>query len=137
LSKGKMHTLDEEWQDKDECHLSLEMLIAVQAGIQLIVIPPDNLEAELYPAPYAAEEIPDLGLIGSDKLGSFALLPRAVAPLIPCLGYVAVSYLYRGNDVARINRLDSLAKESGLSIMATNEVHYLGAVIRPLQDIMT
>src|SRR5690554_1516090 len=137
LSKGKMHTLDEEWQDKDECHLSLEMLITEQAGIQLIVIPPDNLEAELYPAPYAAEEIPHLKLVGSDKLVSFTVLLRAIAPLIPSLGYVAVSYLYRGNDVARINRLDSLAKESGLSIMATNDVHYHGAEIRPLQDIMT
>lgn len=132
LSKGKMQTLDKEWQGKGECHLSLEMIIAEQAGIQLIVIPPDNLEKELYPAPYREEEIPHLKLVGGDKLVSFADLLPTIAKRIPSLDYVAVSYLYRGNDVARINELDRLAKKSGLSIMATNDVHYHEAKIRPL-----
>ena len=38
---------------------------------------------------------------------------------------------------ARINRLDDLAKAQGLSVLATNDVHYHAPEQRPLQDVMT
>ena len=56
---------------------------------------------------------------------------------MPTLRHIAASYLYRGDDRARINRLDGLAKQHGLSILATNDVHYHAPDRRPLQDVMT
>ncbi len=56
---------------------------------------------------------------------------------MPTLRHIAASYLYRGDDRARINRLDRLARRHGLSILATNDVHYHAPDRRPLQDVMT
>ena len=64
------------------------------------------------------------------------LLPHLVKQL-PTLRHLAVSYLYRGDDIARIERLDALAKANGLSLLATNDVHYHLPQRRPLQDVMT
>ena len=48
-----------------------------------------------------------------------------------------MSYLYRGDDRARINSLDRLAQSHGLRILATNDVHYHVPERRPLQDVLT
>ena len=113
LSKGKMQTLDGAWQDKGETQIDLAMLGAHADDIQLILIPPDKLGDTFEVA------LPDL------------------AARLPTLRHIAAAYLYRGDDVARINRLDALAREYGLSILATNDVHYHARERRPLQDIMT
>ena len=42
-----------------------------------------------------------------------------------------------GDDIARIERLDALARAHGLSLLATNEVLYAAPDRRPLQDVMT
>lgn len=63
-------------------------------------------------------------------------LPELVRCL-PGLRHIAVSLLYRGDDRARINRLDRLARAHGLGILATNDVHYHAPDRRPLQDVMT
>ncbi|MEE4200119.1 error-prone DNA polymerase [Erythrobacter sp.] len=55
----------------------------------------------------------------------------------PTLNHLAASYLYRGDDIARIDRLDALAQEHGLTLLATNDVHYHAPERRPLQDVMT
>ena len=47
-----------------------------------------------------------------------AALP-ALAARLPGLGHVAASYLYRGDDVARINRLERAARASGLILAKT------------------
>ncbi|HET8750693.1 MAG TPA: error-prone DNA polymerase, partial [Sphingomicrobium sp.] len=47
------------------------------------------------------------------------------------------SWLYRGADAARIERLDRLARAHGCTILATNDVHYHAPDRRPLQDIVT
>jgi len=112
LSKGKMHGVDGEWQAKGVCDITLEDLARHSKGVQLIAVPPDELSA------FAA---------------GFKRLKRA----LPTLRHIAASYLYRGDDVARINRLDDLAKSYGLSILATNDVHYHAPERRPLQDVMT
>ncbi|MEL7259695.1 MAG: error-prone DNA polymerase, partial [Pseudomonadota bacterium] len=62
--------------------------------------------------------------------------PRLIKTL-PTLKYIAASYLYQGDDRARINRLDTFAKAHGLSILATNDVRYHAPDRRPLQDVMT
>lgn len=112
LSKGKMQDVDGAWQDKGACHITLNDLARHSEGVQLIVLP-------------------------GERLDHFeAGLPRLLHSL-PSLKHIAVSYLYRGNDRARINHLDHLAKENGLSILATNNVHYHIPDRRPLQDVMT
>lgn len=112
LSKGKTATQDGEWQEKGACHLSLEDLATHADGIQLIAI------------------------AGEDLAWFEAHLPRLTAAL-PTLRHIAASYLYRGDDRARINRLDRMAKAHGLSILATNDVHYHAPDRRPLQDVLT
>jgi error-prone DNA polymerase len=112
LSKGKMHNVDGEWQAKGQCDITLKDLATHAEGVQLIALPPDDLDV-------------------------FAKgLPRLVKAL-PSLRHIAAAYLYRGDDRARINRLDVLARAHGLGILATNDVHYHEASRRPLQDVMT
>jgi error-prone DNA polymerase len=63
-------------------------------------------------------------------------LPR-LREALPELSHVAASWLYRGDDNARIERLDQLARTNGCAILATNDVHYHAPDRRPLQDVMT
>ncbi|MCP5396923.1 MAG: error-prone DNA polymerase [Sphingomonadaceae bacterium] len=64
------------------------------------------------------------------------LLPHLTRQL-PTLRHIAASYLYRGDDIARIERLDALARSNGVRLLATNDVHYHAPERRPLQDVMT
>ena len=58
-------------------------------------------------------------------------LPR-LRDVLTSLHHVAASWLYCGNDTARIERLDRLARKHGCTILATNDVHYHAADRRPL-----
>jgi len=64
------------------------------------------------------------------------ILPH-LTRLLPTLRHLAASYLYTGDDLARIARLDELAKANGLTILATNLPLYHAAQRRPLHDVMT
>ena len=112
LSKGKMADVDGGWQEKGTTHLTLDMVADHAEGLELIVMPPERLDV------------------------FEAALPRLVRAL-PGLRYVGAAYLYRGDDVARINRLDRIARAHRLRIIATNDVLYHAASRRPLQDVMT
>lgn len=112
LSKGKMRRPDDSWQDKGICEITLDDLAGHAEGTELIALP------------------------GTD-LALFEAGLRRLTRALPSLRHIAASYLYRGDDRARINRLDKLAKRHGLSILATNDVHYHAAHRRPLQDVMT
>jgi len=168
ISAGRMHTLDGEWQDKGACDISLTMLAAHGEGVQLILLPPDDL-TQIFdlsrhsreggnPDEGCGKEQGQLGpclrrgdeerLKGSEKpylrlvptpppVGDLeAVLPH-LAVQLPTLRHIAASYLYRGDDVARINRLDMLARANGLALLATNDVHYATPDKRPLQDVMS
>ena len=65
-----------------------------------------------------------------------AELPR-LRDALTSLRHVAASWLYRGNDAARIERLDRFARAHGCTILATNDVHYHAPDRRPLQDVVT
>ncbi|MBH5322503.1 error-prone DNA polymerase [Aurantiacibacter sediminis] len=165
ISAGRMSTLDGEWQEKGACEISLMMLAEHSEDVQLILIPPDDLGAEfsisvasnVIPLPLAGgarggrersehgkEPIPEHE--GSNDARLFApqnitapfpdILPHLVRTL-PTMRHIAASFLYRGNDIARIDRLDMLARANGLRLLATNDVHYHAAERRPLQDVMT
>ena len=108
ISKGRMRDLDGGWQKKGVCDLSLDDLAGHAQGLRLIWLPGDDL----------------------------SVLP-GLAGRLPGLSHVAASWLYRGDDRARINRLDRAARAAGLAIVAVNDVHYHAAERRPLQDVMT
>jgi error-prone DNA polymerase len=206
ISLGRMQTLEGEWQDKGACEISLAMLADHSEGLQLILIPPHDLDAEFtiaadsnvvaFASREAAKTQRDLGRSqrhrdteekslrrsrvpfsnagnaekaenrlppdggtkaslrlcasaseNSSSLRAFAasreeklsfpdVLPHLAARL-PVMRHIAASYLYRGDDIARIEALDAMARDSGLSILATNDVLYHAPERRPLQDVMT
>jgi len=98
--------------DKGECELSLSDVTVHQNGISFIAWPGDDL------AVFEEE------------------LPRLCAAL-KSLRNVAASWLYRGDDAARIELLDRIARANGCTILATNDVHYHAPDRRPLQDVVT
>ena len=97
---------------KGECELSLADVAERQEGIAFIAWPEDDL------ATFEKE------------------LPR-LREALPSLRHVAASWLYRGDDSARIERLNRIAKAHGCTILATNDVHYHAPDRRPLQDVVT
>jgi error-prone DNA polymerase len=112
LSRAKMRDANGKWQAKGATDLTLERLAAHAEGLRLVALP------------------------GGDAQAFAARLPR-LRDRLPGLGHIAASHLYRGDDRARIARLDGLARAHGLSILATNDVLYHAPDRRPLQDVMT
>jgi error-prone DNA polymerase len=98
--------------EKGECDLSLADVAEHADGIAFIAWPNDDLDAFEAQAPRLRDAIPSLR-------------------------HVAASWLYRGDDAARIERLDRLARKHGCTILATNDVHYHAPERRPLQDVIT
>ena len=184
ISAGRMQTLAGEWQDKGVCEISLEMLAEHSEGVQLILIPPEDVEAEItirvpsnvvpfpgsrrgkenaerpsvpkalsqsitFPADEPLEEESGFAVGASSlrpsaplretiqRTASFAGILPDLTTQFPALRHLAASYLYRGDDIARIDQLDALAREHGLTLLATNDVHYHAPERRPLQDVMT
>ncbi len=162
ISQGRMQTLSGEWQDKGVCEIDLTMLSAHSEDVQLILLPPDDLDAQFtiavpsnvipfrhpgldpgsrFSSDIDAEEAgPRLGGRGDDrvelKVPFSNIIPHLTAQL-PTLRHLAAAYLYRGDDIARIDRLDAMARAHGLSLLATNDVHYHAPERRPLNDVMT
>ena len=191
ISAGRMQTPEGEWQDKGMCQITLAMLAEHSEAVQLILLPPDDLETGFTIAvpsnvvPFqdfvsrrdrrgakTAEGVPaaqpqsssntatggkvadDGGAFGTGETSapSFPLRPLREPTLLtasldtllphlmqqlPTLGHIAASYLYRGDDIARIERLDCFARANGLTLLATNDVHYHAPERRALQDVMT
>jgi error-prone DNA polymerase len=108
LSKGKMQDATGEWQAKGVCDITLDDLAAHGEGVQLIVVPDDALARRL------------AGLVKR----------------LPGLRHIAATPHYGADDRARINRLDRLARQHGLGILATNDVRYHAPERRPLHDVM-
>jgi error-prone DNA polymerase len=162
ISAGRMATLDGEWQAKGQCDISLAMLARHSEGVQLILLPPSELEqrfsiqieSNIIPFRHPGldpgssstsstaprEAGPRLGGRGDEKVmfeGAFPDIIPHLTRQLPTLRHLAASYLYRGDDIARIDRLDALARANGLTLLATNDVHYHAPGRRPLQDVMT
>src|SRR6202035_35416 len=51
--------------------------------------------------------------------------------------YLAAHHLYRGDDARRLTRLAALGQETGLPLVAVNDVLYHTPERRPLQDVVT
>ncbi|WP_170002610.1 error-prone DNA polymerase [Pseudopontixanthobacter vadosimaris] len=138
ISAGRMQTLDGNWQAKGECAISLAMLAEHSQGVQLIALPPPDLEQHFTIPAWAGNVVALNGKVMEHAVsGRFVdLLPHLAAGL-PNLRHLAASFLYRVDDIARIDRLDALARANGLGLLATNDVHYHAPDRRPLQDVMT
>lgn len=96
---------------KGECDLLLSEVALHAEGIALIAMPGEDLDA-------------------------FEAAFPALCAALPEMRHVAAAHHYRGHDLARIERLDRLARAHGRSILATNDVHYHCPSRRPLQDVM-
>lgn len=138
ISAGRMATLDGEWQVKGQCDISLAMLAEHTQDVQLISLPPGDLtkvftlEVESNVVPLHSEK----SVRTLEDITFKDALPHLTQQL-PTLRHLAASYLYTGDDIARLARLDMLAKANGLALLATNDVHYAAPDKRPLQDVMT
>ncbi|HEX8937984.1 MAG TPA: error-prone DNA polymerase [Sphingomicrobium sp.] len=98
--------------EKGQCELSLADVATHREGIAYIAWPEKDLDG-------FEKELPRL----RDALTS--------------LDHIAACWLYRGDDAARIERLDRLARANGCTILATNDVHYHAPERRPLQDVIS
>ena len=162
ISAGRMGTLDGQWQDKGVCDINLAMLAEHSGDVQLILLPPRDLERRFtikvesnillfrHPGPRARVPLfsarfarkggtPDQ--VRGDERVEFECVFADILPhltkQLPTLCHLAASFLYAADDIARIERLDGLAKANGLSLLATNDVQYHVPERRPLQDVMT
>ena len=62
---------------------------------------------------------------------------RRLADLFGDRCYLAGTMLFRGTDARRLALLDNLAAETGVGLVATNDVHYHVPERRALQDVAT
>lgn len=143
ISAGRMARLDGTWQAKGVCEIDLAMLAAHSEGIQLILMPPRDLD-QIFTLDIESNVV---AFPGQDEavlpqefhrqsLPFSSLIPH-LAHRLPALGHIAASYLHTGDDIVRIERLDALAQAHCLALLATNDVLYSAAERRPLQDVMT
>ncbi len=147
ISAGRMRTLDGEWQAKGACDISLAMLAGHTGDVQLILLPPRDLDqrfavtvpSNVVPFPPGSRTEASEGE-QADRVrveGTLSDILPHIAAQLPTLRHLAASFLYTDSDIARIERLDALARAHGLGILATNDVHYATPDRRPLQDVMT
>jgi error-prone DNA polymerase len=108
----RLLTLGKQRAEKGECHLGIADLLDWQEGLNLIVMPPDDVRA-LQPA----------------------LLHR-LREAAPGRTWLGASQLYRGDDARRLARLDMLAREASLPLLATNDVQFHHHSRRPLADVI-
>src|SRR6202043_3220063 len=107
----RLLTLGKRRAPKGECHLDYPDVVAHGEGQVLVVVPPENGDV----AEFA-------GRVAADFRG------RA---------YLAAQRLYRGDDARRLTRLAEIPDETGLPLLATNDVLYHVPERRPLQDVLT
>jgi len=142
ISLGRMHKLgsdDDNSQEKGVCEISIGMLADHAQDVQLILLPPSDLAAQF--TIDIADNVVTLSQPAPAGKAAFTaslekLLPHLVVQL-PALRHLAAAYLYAGDDIARIEQLDAMARANGLSLLATNDVLYHVPERRPLQDVMT
>jgi len=110
-------TLGKRRAPKGECHLDYPDVAAYGAGLVVALLPPDN----------------------ADRVSLAAHRRRAlrVAADFPGRAYLAAHHLYRGDDARRLARLQRIADETGLELLATGDVLYHIPERRPLQDVLT
>lgn len=100
--------------EKGECRLTFADLLEFLEGQLLILTLPHRFELE-------------------QALDILAKLKASRAEGV----WLAASLIYRGDDRRRLARLDDLAAQAKVPLLATNEVLYHDPGRRPLQDVLT
>ncbi len=100
--------------EKGECHLKLDNLVEFSEGQLFVLLLPHRFEAAT-----AREVLERLQLSRADGV------------------WLAASLLYRGDDRRRLARLQRIAAEARVPLLATNEVLYHHPARRRLQDVLT
>ncbi|MGY4496525.1 error-prone DNA polymerase [Bradyrhizobium sp. GM24.11] len=100
--------------EKGECRLTFADLLEFSEGQLLILTLPHRFELE-------------------QALDILAKLKASRAEGV----WLAASLIYRGDDRRRLTRLDDLAAQAKVPLLATNEVLYHDPGRRPLQDVLT
>ena len=113
LTKGKRGD-DVTRIEKGECRLTFADLLAFSEGQLLVLTLPHRFEP-------------------AQALDVLAKLKDSRAEGV----WLAASLIYRGDDRRRLARLDDLAAEARVPLLATNEVLYHHPARRPLQDVLT
>jgi error-prone DNA polymerase len=106
----RLLTIGNRRAEKGDCILRLEDLIDHAEGLQLILLPPR----------------PDIGLAAP-----------ALKRLAHTRLWLGAAMRYRGDDLRHLKRLESLAREHRVPMLATNDVLYHAPERRLLQDVMT
>ncbi|TNE36257.1 MAG: DNA polymerase III subunit alpha, partial [Alphaproteobacteria bacterium] len=110
---SRLLTLGNRRAPKGECHFDLQDILEEGEG-QVFILLPGQARAE-------------------DERAALTRLVTA----FPGEVYLALSYLYRGNDFERLTHLQALAGEVGAKTLASNDVHYHDPSRRALQDVVT
>jgi error-prone DNA polymerase len=101
--------------DKAECILYRDDLLEHIEGLNLIVLPPERIDADAL-------------------LNLLAQLKEAASPDSV---WLAASMIYRGDDSRRLARLMAIADDAAVPLIAVNDVLYHAPERRPLQDVIT
>ncbi|WP_416865102.1 MAG: error-prone DNA polymerase [Imperialibacter sp.] len=113
LTKGNLRT------EKGQCELYKKDLYEHAAGLELVAIPPLQLNETFDFDPVFKSQLEEY----REALGASL--------------HLAASRPYDGNDLKLLHRLNQLSQRLGISLVATNDVHYHHPTRRELQDVVT
>ncbi|ALL14535.1 error-prone DNA polymerase [Caulobacter henricii] len=109
----RLLTVGQRRAGKGECELHWEDFLQHAEGQLALIVPPARLDESF---------TRDLTRMAGELRGRV---------------WLAASRAYAARDLQRLARLETLARESGAPMVATNDVLYHGPERRPLQDVMT
>ena len=112
-------TLGNRRAEKGKCHLYKADVFQYAGNIKFVVLPPGKLN-ELFEFDHSLEN---------------SLLEYQLAFGIDL--YLSASRQYMGDDSKYLYRLSQLSSQTGIPLVATNDVHYHEPSRRQLQDILT
>jgi error-prone DNA polymerase len=137
LSAGKLRA------PKGECYLAFEDLLKWQEGLLFIVLPPHPLRQQVEEAEPTKvwnekhsdwKEVPDARAVKpEDVIATLKILKNAASDRV----WLGLSMPYLGDDLRRLRHWKSVAKQAGVPLIATNDVHYHVPERRMLQDVVT
>jgi error-prone DNA polymerase len=163
----RLLTLGQRRAQKGRCLLHLADVAAYAKDQILIALPPDDWDwreaggeaSDLWSDTVdvireGGGKVSDQRSDTSTNIVPFPRQPAAAAPpdappgtleawlhrlksLLPAPPYLAASHRYAGDDRARIAALAALARRTGLTLIATNDVLYHTPHRRDLQDVLT
>ncbi|MEM9439563.1 MAG: error-prone DNA polymerase [Pseudomonadota bacterium] len=111
----RLLTLGQRRAEKGECTLYLDDLFEAAKDQVLIVIPPNEA--------------------GSDD--AFERRLKHIVTNLDMRPYLALHYLFRGNDRGRLTALVNLSTRADMLSVGTNDVYFHVPARRPLQDVIT